>query len=255
MFPVGLAIAVYRSQKGITAKQVAKEIGVSRGFLSILELGLRLPPVSMDFARATANFLNVSETALLSSISCEHFLTSIKNFAWLSPLINNAISDLFTAHYFSRKGSFAENAHSESLYVLRPCDDFRAPILKHIIEKKLIPTGAETFIADEITLCSGEKTLGILKNVKPYLYKTSNLFSIPESLIFFDSFGVSSTTLSLPDEASHVFNFTFHTPLSAPMHDNNHFSVDVSINPFSSNPIDIFTYPITSFTKDYTREF
>lgn len=245
MFPVGMAIALYRKKLDITAAEAAKKLGVSRGFLSILELGLRLPPNNIEFIKGVAEFLHVSESEVLSSVLCEHFFASTKNLSWFPVLIANAISQGFRRYYLfedyenlKEDDDFSSTRHC----VLKPANQFRSLIILQLIEKFLIPVGGD-FVKDEYFLdVAGKKTqtLGYFTNVKPYLNRSDNVFPLRESIVFMDSFGIHERG----------FRFSFHTPFTKSAGEKSFREVLVSISPFDKNPINFLELPLmTSTTK------
>ncbi len=99
MYPVGIAISVVRQQRNLTAAIVAKKLGISRSFLSIIETGIRIPPLSLDFVHAVSEFLDLPEHSVLSSIACEHFFSELKKFEWLPNMFCSGVSIGFRRYY------------------------------------------------------------------------------------------------------------------------------------------------------------
>ncbi|WP_156779679.1 helix-turn-helix domain-containing protein [Desulforamulus reducens] len=240
-----MAIALHRKKLDITAANAAKKLGISRGFLSILELGLRLPPNNIEFIKAVADLVHVSESEVLSSVLCEHFFASTKNLSWFPVLISKAIAQGFRRYYlFDDYNNVNEDDDFNSIRhcILKPADQFRSSMISHIIEKFLIPVGGD-FIKDEYFIdIDGKKmqVLGYFTNVKPHLYKSDNLFPLRESIVFMDSFGIHERG----------FRFSFHTPFTKPAGGKSFREVSVSISPFDKNPIHFLELPLmTSTTK------
>lgn|GEM_PF-5775839 len=245
MFPIGFTIAVYRRLRGLSASVVAKELGVSRGFLSILELGLRTPPVSLDFTKATAKFLGVSESTVLTSIACEHFLASIKNLTWLTPLLEQAITIGFRRYYLHEE-IIGEREDNLAVKVLCPADHFRIPIIGQLLSDYLRPIACE---AVEMICSKSEsnnekldfpRAVAVLKNIKPPLYKSEVLFPLHKAIVFLDSFGVYGESFSL----------SFHVPDYDSLDKSSYRDVTIWISPFDKDPISFFELPMPTVRRN-----
>jgi len=243
MFPVGFAISVYRRMKELSAATVAKQLGISRGFLSILETGLRLPPVSLEFASAVSEFLGIENEPVLASITCEHLFASVKNLKWLPSLFCSGISMGFRRYYIYG-GHLSSNFSNAKIYVLSPVDKFRLPLLKELILKHLDHVAGNFTIAEE-KIVSGDveyATLGYFTNVKPILFSgTNELFPLRESITFIDQFSVSDGLL---------YFFDFHTPFTDP---NKLKLTTLYISPFEKDPIQFIDHPVLAHIKKPTQ--
>ena len=83
-----------REAKGLTVEATAREVGISKGYLSMLERGLRQP--SMDMVESIAQFLGVQPLDLLVSDSEdeEKVLAHLRTYRRLSPQDQDAVSQL-----------------------------------------------------------------------------------------------------------------------------------------------------------------
>ncbi len=238
MFPLGLAIAVYRSKEGVTAEVLAKDLGVSRAFITRIEAGDRLPPLKNEFVEAAAEFLKVPKTLVLTSIICEHYLASMKGLAWFPSLFCKAISRGFVEYYLDEspllQDRLEENTNDVNVNVLSPLDNFRVPLMQELLAR-LHPVAGDFYRLDkEIAIEALEyKIIGVFKNAKPYLYQSESLFTLRDSLIFLDSFGVSFDR----------FHFEFHTPFTENPDKILYKHVTIYISPYESEPINIITMP------------
>ncbi len=236
MFPVGLAIAVYRKQEGITAENLAKDLGVARAFLTLIESGNRLPPLKNEFIEAAAEFLNVPKMSVFTSIMCEHTFASMKGFVWFSPLICKAISMGFTEYYL-KKGLLIqekEKVNENDVSVLSPADHFRAPLLQDLLSRLHLVAGDFNYLDKEAIIEAQKfKVIGVFKNAKPYLYQSESLFPLRDTLVFLDSFGVHDD----------LFYFEFQAPITEQPSGLFYKHVDIKISPYESAPIDIVLMP------------
>jgi len=83
------------------------------------------------------------------------------------------------------------------------------------------------------------KVIGVFKNAKPYLYQSESLFTLRDSLILLDSFGVSFDR----------FHFEFHTPFTENPDKILYKHVTIYISPYESEPINIITMPPVLYGK------
>lgn len=247
MFPVGLAIAVYRKKKGMSAAMAAKSLGISRGFLSIVETGYRLPPVSLDFAEAAARFLSVEENVILASIACEHFLASVKNLKWLPVMITSAITQGFQRYYL-----FPDNDQSwktQQIHVLAPADEFRRPLVSELVNRYLNRVAGIYIEHKEgpIQIDLGPHqvfSLGVIDNPKPYLFQSDSLFPTRESLVFLDSFGVHNHLL---------FSLSFHTPQTGMEIDGFPCEAIANLSPYKDPNIHFLDLPVVRSKREIRK--
>lgn len=66
----GCLLRQIRLDAGWSLGKLAEEIGVTRGFLSAVELGLR-PPITLDRIRQVAGLLNVDPVPLVTAASAD----------------------------------------------------------------------------------------------------------------------------------------------------------------------------------------
>jgi transcriptional regulator with XRE-family HTH domain len=243
MFPLGLAIAVYRSKEGVTAEVLAKDLGVSRAFITRIEAGDRLPPLKNEFVEAAAEFLKVPKTLVLTSIICEHYLASMKSLAWFPSLFCKAISMGFVRYYLDQSPLLQDSLEESmnDVNVLSPVDNFRVPLMQELLAR-LHPVAGDFYRLDrEVAIEALEYiVIGVFKDAKPYLYQSESLFTLRDSLIFLDSFGVSFDR----------FHFDFHTPFTESPYDKVLYKhVIINISPYESKPINIMQMPPVFYGK------
>lgn len=235
MFSLGLATAVYRDMKKINANILAKECGVSRVFITLIEAGHRLPPLNNKFIEAVAEFLEVPKASVLTSITCEHYLASMKDLAWFPPLFCKAISTRFVRDYLDEEED-ENKSNVVNVNVLSPADHFRAPLLQEILSR-LHPIAGDFYrSAKDVTIIDKKlPAIGVFKNAKPYLYKSESLFSLRDSLIFIDAFGLYEDQ----------FHFSWHSPFTKAFGEDYQIE-EVFISPYKSDPISSIQFPITT---------
>lgn len=246
MFPVGFAISLYRKQKALSAAAVAKKLQISRGFLSIIESGLRLPPMSLDFAKAAAEFLEIPEAPVLSSIICEHLFSELKKFPWLPSMFSKGISIGFKKYYIHQEEIYRKGIDESTryeFYILSPADKFRSILILDLINRYLnhvagdfIPLNQnETVEKNNIKY----SVLGVFRQPKNYLFDSYNYFPLRESLVFLDDFRISENEIT--------FNAKFHTPFTVPMGEGEkEYEVVMYISPYDKDrPIDFLKFPLT----------
>ncbi len=239
MFSLGLATGVYRNKKGgITADVLAKRLGVSRSFVTLMESGQRLPPLKNEFIEAAANFLETPKTDVLGSVVCEHYFASMKELAWFPSLYFKAISKRFVRDYLHE----TDEDGGMIVNVLSPADRFRAPLLQELLAR-LHPVAGDFYRLEKEVTIAGKKmpVIGMFKNAKSYLYQSESLFPLRDSLLFMDSFGIYD---------GGRFHFLWQSPFTGETDDGQWRTEQVCISPYASEPISSISYPMTQFSYD-----
>jgi transcriptional regulator with XRE-family HTH domain len=184
LVPVGLAIALRRAELGETAEQVAELLGVSRGFLSLVEAGRRLPPNEGDFITAAARYLGWAPTAVAASICTETLVARAP--LWLRTYIVRGVTAGFKAAYLLHVPGAGRD-----LWVLSPPDPSRRAAVKQVLKRHLHGVGRGQFVDRNCALqhprLGGEvEVVGHLRATE-YVLASHELFPARDCLVFVDS--------------------------------------------------------------------
>lgn len=206
--------------------------------------------MSLDFAKAAAEFLEIREEPVLSSIICEHLFSELKKFPWLPSMFSKAISMGFKKYYMHQEEIYRKGIDKSArfeYYILSPADKFRSILILDLVNRYLnhvagdfVPLNQNETIEKNNVKYS---VLGVLKNPNKYLFDSYNFFPLRESLIFLDEFGISDN--------ENTFSAKFHTPYTVPIGEGVKFcEILMFISPYDKDrPIDFVEFPLTQITN------